>query len=462
MTAPATIAAIRFGFGLAQGQVPPANAAALLADLAGADQIAARFPVQTFAGADAHAQGYLLKQRAARGVKGTGNAPDPQAVKALKAAKVALAEAYQRGAATTLARAVAAPVGFRERLVWFWADHFTVRSKTTAQVLGPLSYVDDAIRPHVAGRFTDMLVAAALHPVMLIYLDQTGSYGPNSPFALRHKRGLNENLAREVLELHSLGVDGTYDQDDVRSFANLLTGLTYSSETGFEFRPKMAEPGAEVVLGKSYGGDGPARLEDVTAALHDIALHPDTAHHIARKLAVHFVADDPDPGLVSLMAAAYAATNGDLSAVYAAMLNDAAAWALPFRKVRQPMDFMAAALRGLGVAPQRLLNLPARQVKAQLVDPLQVMGQPFQQPTGPNGWPEEAEAWVTPAGLAARIQWAMTAPSKLEAELPDPRAMVTTALADAAGPDLVLAAERAESIPEGIGIILASPEFNRR
>ena len=462
MTSSTTIAAIRFGFGLSPGHEPPADAAALLADLAGEDRAAIRFPVTGFADTLAEAQSYLEAQRAARGVKATGTAPDPAAVVALTQARRALGERYQRGAAITLARAVAAPVGFRERLVWFWADHFTVRSKTTAQMMGPLAYVDDAIRPHVGGRFGDLLVAAALHPVMLVYLDQIGSFGPNSPIALRQKRGLNENLAREILELHSLGVDGAYRQEDVRSFANLLTGLTFSLATGFRFSPGMAEPGAEVVLGNSYGSAGPATLADVVAALHDIARHPDTARHIARKLAVHFVADAPDPGLVAAMASAFADSDGDLAQVYAAMLAHPAAWDPVFQKVRQPMDFIATALRALAVPPHRLLNLPARQIKAQLIDPLQLMGQPFQQPTGPNGWPEEAEAWVTPSGLAARIQWAMNAPSQLAADLPDPRLMVRAALADAASPGLVLAAERAESFPVGIGIILASPEFNRR
>ena len=274
MISSATLAAIRFGFGLSADQPPPQDAAALMADLTGEDRATARFPVTPFAETLTEAQDYLARQRASRGVKTTGKAPDPAAVAALKQAKRDLTDRYQRGAAITLARAVAAPVGFRERLVWFWADHFTVRSKTTAQVMGPLSYVDDAIRPNVAGSFGDLLVAAALHPVMLEYLDQIGSFGPNSPFALRHNRGLNENLAREILELHTLGVDGTYSQDDVRSFANLLTGLTFSLETGFQFSPRMAEPGPEMVLGKSYGGNGPASLDDIKAALHDIALTP--------------------------------------------------------------------------------------------------------------------------------------------------------------------------------------------
>ena len=462
MPAIATIAAIRFGFGLTGGQAPPTGAAALMADLAGTDQLVTRIPFAAFDDTVAGARDYLDKQRAARGVKGSDKAVDPAAVVALKAAKVALTEEFQRGAAVTLARAVAAPVGFRERLVWFWADHFTVRSKTTAQMLGPVSYVDAVIRPHVAGRFGDMLVAAATHPVMLNYLDQTSSFGPDSAFALRHNRGLNENLAREILELHTLGVDGAYGQDDVRAFANLLTGLTFSLETGFQFNPRMAEPGAEVVLGNSYGGAGPARLEDVVAALQAIALHPDTARHIARKLAVHFVADAPDAGLVDHVAAVFQGTGGDLLATSAALLDHPAAWDPAFAKVRQPMEFIATALRALGIPAHRVSALVPKQVRGQLIEPMQMMGQPFKQPTGPNGWPEEAEAWVNPAGLAARIQWAMTAPSVLRPDLPDPRQLVVTALADAAGPELVLAAERAESLAEGVGIILSSPEFNRR
>ncbi len=241
----------------------------------------------------------------------------------------------------------------------------------------------------------------------------------------------------------------------------MLTGLSFSLDKGFQFNRAMAEPGAEVVLGKSYGG-GTARLEDIRAALQDIARHPDTARHLARKLAVHFVADQPDPGLVEHLAAAYSSHDGDLLVVYQALLEHPASWAAFGAKARQPFDFVVAALRALAVPGAQLTGLATKPARQLLLEPLKLMGQPFQEPSGPNGWPEEAEAWINPQGLAGRIQWAMKVPERLVPDLPDPRRLVQTALADAAGARVVWAAERAETIAEGVGIILASPEFNRR
>ncbi len=188
---------------------------------------------------------------------------------------------------TTFQRAIASRTGFRERLVAFWTDHFTVAAN--GPVLSALvpDLVENAIRPHVGGRFGDMLEAVTLHPAMLIYLNQVQSAGPNSVAGKRRGKGLNENLAREVLELHTLGVGAGYTQDDVRQLAELLTGLSVD-KSGFTFRSRIAEPGAEVVLGKRYGG-GEASLGDIRAVLADIAVHPDTARHLARKLIVHFV-----------------------------------------------------------------------------------------------------------------------------------------------------------------------------
>jgi uncharacterized protein (DUF1800 family) len=295
---------------------------------------------------------------------------------------------------------------------------------------------------------------------MLLFLDQIQSIGPNSKIGKKKSRGLNENLAREILELHTLGVGGTYRQKDVRQFAELLTGLFYNFRKGFSYRAKAAEPGAETVLGKSYGGKK-GQLDDIYQVLDDLALHPDTARHIARKLVVHFVSDTPDPGLVNHVAAAFEDSQGDLMAVYAALLEHPQAWENSGQKAKQPFDFMASSLRALGVEPEALDNMSIRNSLPYFQAPLQVMGQPWLEPSGPDGWPEAMQDWITPQGLAARIQWALAA-AGLWSRNTEPVDFAKTALGDRADENLLRLIGFAESRVEGVALVLASPEFNRR
>lgn len=239
-----------------------------------------------------------------------------------------------------------------------------------------------------------MLKLAVLHPAMLMYLDQVLSYGPESPEGIKRKRGLNENLARELIELHTLGVGADYSQDDVRQMAELLTGVVFDPEVGQAFDPDRAEPGDETVLGRVYSGEGMKPVR----ALDDLALRPETAAHIARKLAVHFVSDTPDVGLVAAMTQAYTASGGDLMAVYGALLGHPAFPLGPLAKVRQPFDFMAASLRALGLDDVRLIKMGNGKFRRNILLPMGGMGQPWQEP-GSDGWPEVAEASDHAAGL---------------------------------------------------------------
>jgi uncharacterized protein (DUF1800 family) len=425
---------IRFGFGL------PAAAIGL-----GAEDVAARtWPGITLA----ELAPLALAYRAAK------KAEDEAAVKETQRAVDALA---LRGAKAIFARAIGSDDPLRERLVAFWADHFTVAPRNRTERALPSILVDEAIRPHVTGRFADMLKAVTTHPAMLIYLNQEASLGPSSPKGKRQKKGLNENLARELIELHTLGVGAGYSQADVRELAELLTGLTVSPKDGFVFDKKRAEPGAETVLGVTYSGDGAA---PVLQALDDLAAQPETAAHLARKLAAHFVTDDPDEGLMADLAARFRDTGGDLAEVAQALV--AHPMAATGVKVRQPFDFLVASLRALGVGPEFILGLEPRPFRRLILDPLQTMGQPFQQAPGPDGWPEREADWITPQGLAARIDWAMQAPERLVRPLPDPRVFLTTALGTRAGEKLTWAVDAAESARDGVGVVLASPEFNRR
>lgn len=443
-----TLAAIRFGLGLPASPAMP-SPADMLAALAGPDVAAAVWPGKGLAQVlPVYRTAHTARQAARRG--------DVQKV----AYRLKLRDAKDQadaGIKTTIARAVGAVDGFRERLVQFWTDHFTTEARFLIDAALPGALVEDAIRPAVAGRFADMLRGVTLQPAMLLYLDQVKSVGPNSRVGLRKGAGLNENLARELIELHTLGVAGRYTQADVHGAAEVLTGATMTPEEGFVFNPDWAEPGASQVMGQSYEGQGVGRIH---ALLDDLAAHPDTGRHLARKLAVHFVSDIPDEGMVADMAAAYAAS-GVLLDVYAAMLNHPAAWGAVAEKARQPFDFIVAALRALAVPPEEILAMGRGEFRRRIILPLRAMGQEWGKPGGPDGWEEAAEMWINSEGLAARITWAMDMPGRL-GPLPDPRVLVTTALGDHASERLIWAAGAAESPREGVGLILASAEFNRR
>ncbi len=358
---------------------------------------------------------------------------------------------------SAIARAVGTSDGLRERLTRFWADHFTVvsRNGVTTHLVG--SYVEEAIRPHVAGRFVDMLQAVATHPMMLVYLDQASSVGPASTLGQRRGQGLNENLAREVLELHTLGVDGTYSQTDVRELAELMTGLSVNAQGAFDYRVNAAEPGAETVLGVDY--DAAAEVDTVLQALEGIAVHPDTARHIATKLAVHFLADSPNPDVIAAMTAAYGDTGGDLMAVYRAMLDHPAAWDATPAKVKTPFDFVTSAARALGVSADAIADLSRRDLTQFFEAPMRIMGQAWERPTGPDGWPEDAAAWVTPQGMAGRINWAMSMPARLIPDLPDPRDFVLGALGPTRPTRWPLPPLHPKAGPRGWALSLPPPHF---
>ncbi len=458
------LCALRFGTGLPVPAGAPLDAAAMLDALAGPDLAAASRPVAGFAEARPLLAA-VETARSARRRKRERQPTDGQAGAEAEETAVAEAQAALRalagaGLRATVARAVGAADGFRERLARFWADHFTVRARKAADLPLVLAFTEDAIRPHLTGRFADLLRAATLHPAMLLSLDQAGSVGPNSRAGQRRDRGLNENLARELIELHTLGVGATYAQDDVRQLAELLTGLTVDPAEGFVFRPQWAEPGTETVLGKTYSGKG---MEPIRQVLDDLAARPETLAHLARKLAAHFVADDPPADLVAALTEAWRASDGDLHAVCAALLGHDAAWDGPLAKARQPWDFTVAALKALGLDGDGVAGLPDGAFRRRVVQPMAGMGQPFGAPSGPDGWAEEAEAWITPQGLAARVAWAMTQPSALtRGRLPDPATFAQRALGPVADDRLLWAVARAETRALGVGLVLSSPAFNRR
>ncbi|GIT90761.1 hypothetical protein JANAI62_12160 [Jannaschia pagri] len=451
MTLSPTLAAVRFGTGLSPQVPAPRGASDMLDRLAGPDHMAQRFPQP---GWDVRVAGVMQWIRLRQNRK-NGDA----AVDAFREHARVFNAGYHADLARIVARAARTEDGFRERLAWFWADHFTV-SEGQGRLRKTISgYTEDAVRPYITGRFGDLLVSAVMHPAMVSYLDQDRSVGPGSRRGQRGG-GLNENLAREVLELHTLGVGGSYTQSDVRQLAELLTGLTVTKEGLPHFQPNSAEPGAEIVLGRSYGQERAADSGAIVRVLQDLAVHPDTARHLSAKLARHFLADTPPDGLVQAMAVRWIATDGDLLSVYGVLLDHPVSAEPTLRKVRRPLEFVAAATRALGPV-DRLPEQGNRLIRTMLINPMRLMGQPLQRAPGPDGWPEAAEAWVTPQTLAARIQWGMDLAGRWP-NLPDPRAFVDTALADLASPRTRFAAQAAEDRRSGIGLILSSPEFQRR
>jgi len=353
--------------------------------------------------------------------------------------------------------ALAAETGFTERLVMFWSNHFCIgATKSNMSRIMAGTYEREAIRPHVFGRFEDMLVAAESHPAMLDFLDNRQSVGPNSPAGRRRGRGLNENLAREIMELHTLGVSGGYSQADVTNLARIITGWTVVGREGvlgfpgsFAFNTGLHEPGVTPLLGRSYDQSG--RAQGV-AALTDLARHPATSQFIATKLARHFVADAPPPRLVELLATTFRQSGGDLSAVYRALIGSSEAWAAPPSKIRTPQEFLLASYRALGRQPDF----------GQIVGPLAAMGQPFWQPSGPNGYADTNAAWASAEGIKTRIDVAAGWGRQAANAMPDPRGLSEDILGPILSPETKQAVARAESRPQALALLLMSPEFQRR
>lgn len=364
-------------------------------------------------------------------------------------------------AARALARIVDTPSPLRSRLEWHFTNHFSLRQRNGRWDGAMLGFVDEAIRPHIMGYFSDMLRAVETHPAMLMYLDQHISIGPNSRDGKSRKKGLNENLAREMLELHTVGTG--YTQTDVRQLAQLLTGQIINGAQRSDFKPNRAEPGVATVMGQSYGGETPPSFAAIEAVLYDLANHPLTARHVSLRLAQHFVADVPDPDLIDSMVAAWMASNGYLPRIYEAMLAHPASWRDFGAKVKTPLEFIASSFVAIGVTGDDVMQVKPNQYKKRVLSPLRFMGQMFLYPPSPEGWPEDAESWISPQLLSERVAWAMNAPYlDRMGGFRRPNMWAEKVLGEAARPELLTALTRASNTSEGAGLMLASPDFQRR
>jgi uncharacterized protein (DUF1800 family) len=378
---------------------------------------------------------------------------------------------------------VASERPFFERLVHFWVNHFVVSGAKPGAIAMPPSFERDVIRPNVTGKFVDMLMASTRHPAMLFYLDNFRSIGPNSvvgknPELREGKRqqalgkpprntGLNENLAREIMELQTLGVRSGYTQADVTSFARVLTGWTIAAPPRvrpmqlvvqgrlngkglFEFDDEEHEPGPQTIMGKVYAQSG---VDQGEAVLKDLARHPATAHFLSTKLARHFIADDPPPQVVERMAKAYLASDGDLKAVYTVLVDAPEAWAPASAKFKTPEEYVISAARALP-------NF--RPKPGELLRAYQTMGQPPYNPPGPNGWPDVQGEWLGADAVWKRFEWANQTADSVAVATMNPLDLAH----DVLGPSLSAATEqaikRAESPAQGLTLMLASADFQRR
>lgn len=500
-----TVAAVRYGYGLSPGQVLTRNRDDLLIQLADAPLRDSYFPI---GGAFPARQRSLdiAARMTATSAKKNGGEEDRDGRRLIRQHAE---QSFQRDSMARVMQAVFSPYGFYERLASFWTDHFSVNAHKALpmRLITPL-YEIEAIRPHLAGPFRELLQAAVLHPAMLIYLDQNRSAGPDSVAAEKNKRGLNENLGRELLELHTLGAGSGYTQADVRSAALVLTGMTVDDRNEMLFRPRMAQPGQIKVLGVSYGGRK-RTADDCLDMLDDLAARPETAVHICRKLAAHFIADEAPMEIVSAMVEEWKASNGHLLKVYAAMLGHPRAWADPGRKMKLPFDYIVSGLRAFGidqknwqvrmspggddvagqistrdtnamqqggdqaVAEKSATDMAGNGEQSAKLKPkqslartltlasLRRMGQPVWQPPSPAGFEEGVASWLSPSQMSERIRWARKSSSSLGGDI-SPKTFLEEALADLARDDTIRVVSQAPSRISAMTLALSSPEFNRR
>lgn len=382
------------------------------------------------------------------------------------AAKARLRDAGYQDFISRVQLGATTPAGFRERWALFWANHFTVSGTkyVTIPIVGP--FEQEVIRPRVFGRFEDMLLASSMHPAMLFYLDQDQSVGPHSVNALKASRnpkarvrGLNENLGREIMELHTVGVNAGYSQADVTEFSLALTGWRVGGPTVpparqglYWFETDSHEPGPRKVMGRSYPEGG---QDQATAVLKNLAAHPATARHVCTKIARHFVSDAPPQALVDRLTTSWTSSGGDLSKVARTLVASPEVWDPHPAKFKTPYEFLVSSWRATATPPSTF---------SEVGPPLRAMGQQMFKPQSPKGWDDEVAFWASPDGIIKRIDWAQryaARTSKVAGPL-DMNALARDALGERLTPLAAEAIARSETRPEALAVLLMSPEFQRR
>jgi uncharacterized protein (DUF1800 family) len=464
---PAAIAVNRFGLGARPDDLPPADPKHWLVDQFDSFEVRPNgYVMLPDAGEIVESHRDRLK-RLRRQARENGTKPDNDRLKAMrKDFREQASMLYRLGVAARTDSALATNAPFVERLVHFWSNHFCVSADNPQLTAFAPAFERDAIRPHVLGRFKDMLFAVERHPAMLIYLNQVNSVGPNSPLAERieqrnpkRKLGINENLGRETMELHTLGVRSGYTQADVTEYSLALTGWTIGdfgpgpdddvNPDDFVFRPQLHEPGLRMVMGKRYSEGGERQA---AAILTDFANSPHTAYHIAEKLARHFAGDTPPPALVARLSDSFRKSGGDLPAVYRALIESPEAWEPRPLKFKTPWEWTVSLLRGTGHRDVGRMNVAGV---------LNQLGQPVWRPRAPAGWDDIAASWAAPDALLRRVdispRLVASAAEQLDARKIGP--VLMPGFLSAATAEQVA---RAESPTSALALLMVSPDFLRR
>lgn len=458
----AATAAHRFGLGEADLEVPGADPRGWLRSQIGPADPARGEGLLTTAQAVQFVHDETRARREARRAAAGEKPADEKVAEGYRTVTLADARSRLLTAATTTRP-------FAERLHWFWANHFTVSlAKGSARGLVG-AFERDAIRPHIAGSFEQLLWAATTHPAMLRYLDNQQSAGPHSravSVAARRAQamqegprvtGLNENLAREVMELHTLGVNGGYSQADVTAFAAVLTGWRVAPQAAGDAAPfdrAWHEPGRKTVLGRSYP-EGPDALR---AVLADLAQHPSTARFIATKLARQLVADDPPPALVDRLAMRYRRSGGQLAELYRELIDSDEAWSDTPAKLKTPEEFVVSSVRTLSLGARLQDGAALPQL---LAAGSTTLGQRTHAAPSPAGWPDRAEEWLGPEAVWKRIEWVTRVGDRLGRQL-DAREIAARSLGPRLSEATRLQIERAADGPQALALLLMSPDFQRR
>jgi len=461
MTREGAIAVNRFGLGAKPGEIEQAsqNPKNWLLNQFRGPALPARFSGLSTTG---ELVSTLVQKRLARQAK------DRDAIKQFA---MQARETFLKEMAARFAHGFETEEPFRERLVRFWSNHFVVSIQKPQCAYFVGAFEREAIRPHVAGNFADMVLAVERHPAMQLYLDNAQSIGPDSVAGMMTGKGLNENLGREILELHTLGVGGGYSQTDVIALAKILTGWSIDrsarplqrlvraamggeAENGFRFYPPRHEPGEKSLLGKTY----PAGYQAGQQALRDLAIHPATSRHIAEKLATHFIGDQPPNESVRRIEAAFRESGGELMKVYEAIVVDPESWNPKSAKFRSPVEFITAAIRAAG---GNMAAGPDQQGVIALIQSARAMGEmPFAAPS-PKGWPDSESGWTGSEAILQRVEWSNAAGERLGTAA-DPMRVAEAALGPFLSDDTRDAIRRAASPAQALALLFASPEFQRR
>jgi len=451
MSLEAAIAVHRFGLGARPGEIEGVGAdpkAWLTAQIG----MAAEQPVAPDGGAFPNCGTLVRQEQAMIAERRAIKAGDPEAQKKLAGGRMKI---FTDEMAGRFKLGFTSSRPFAEHLVWFWTNHFTV-STTAGRTLNFCgAFEREAIRPFIADKFENMLLAVASHPAMLVYLNNNASIGPESRAGQRTGKGRNENLGRELMELYSLGVDSGYTQADVIALANILTGwsLDPKAASGFGYFPNRHQPGVQTLRGRRYAPDLKGGIE----AVRDLARDPHTAHHIAIKFATYFIADEPSPQSVARLERVFSQTGGDLKALAIAAVEDDAAWEPRPRKMRSPVEYVTAGYR--------LLNLPGNDADGRLtraaMASARAMGEfPMTAPS-PKGWPLTSDAWSGPDAVLNRIEWAKQVGGRMPPDFNAAR-VADEGMGPLIAPATRTAMARAETQGDALALLISSPEFQRR